>query len=92
MRNSIFIILSIIVVVLSFSLTAIIMNYQMQKTLSPSVQDCINRGGNYQIIRNADGSESGRCLLPGGAVCTDEQYYSEGCYPMQIVQPNSSKQ
>ena len=87
MKNSIFAILSVIVVVLTFSIVVLIMNYQMQQTLSPSVQDCINRGGTYQIIDNQDGSQTGTCVFASGATCTDDKYYSTGCYPTQIVEP-----
>ncbi len=44
-------------------------------TLPPQEADCLDRYGEYS---------EGECILPDGTVCTDEQYFSEGCYEKQL--------
>jgi len=48
--------------------------------LSPAVIACGERGGSYEIVSAEDGSQSGKCVFPDGTVCTDEQYFMEGCF------------
>jgi len=53
--------------------------------LSPMVVDCEKNGGEYVIITNDDGSQSGVCKLPDGTNCTDEKYYQGiGCFEEQL--------
>jgi putative hemolysin len=56
---------------------------QPTQALSPSVEDCIERNGKYEISSKPDGSQTGVCKLPDGSICTDDQYYNEGCYENQ---------
>lgn len=57
---------------------------QTTQALSPSVEDCNKRNGKYEVVTKPDGSQTGACILPDGNVCTDEEYYKEGCYEDQI--------
>ncbi|MBN2042679.1 MAG: hypothetical protein JW754_02635 [Candidatus Aenigmarchaeota archaeon] len=44
-------------------------------TLPPAKGDCMDRYGEYS---------NGVCVLPDGSVCTDDQYFSGGCYGKQL--------
>ncbi|RLI98281.1 MAG: hypothetical protein DRO99_01120 [Candidatus Aenigmatarchaeota archaeon] len=48
--------------------------------ISPSAQACQEHGGTYNITTEHSGSQSGYCVLPDDSICTDEQFYGEGCY------------
>ena len=78
MKNIIFMLLIIVLFISACENT--------NQALSPSVIDCQKSNGSYQILTNPDGSQTGKCILPNGNICTDEQYFqtAEGCYPNQI--------
>ncbi|HTK03458.1 MAG TPA: DUF333 domain-containing protein [Alphaproteobacteria bacterium] len=44
---------------------------------APAAVACVKTGGNYQIINNVDGSQSGTCVYFGGVQCTDYEAYQQ---------------
>lgn len=46
---------------------------------NPSAVACIRAGGEYRIISQADGAQSGQCRLPDGQVCDAWAWYRREC-------------
>lgn len=53
---------------------------------APAALSCESVGGQYKIITDANGGQSGVCNYPLGFKCSDLQYYKEGgCTVQNLV-------
>lgn len=46
---------------------------------NPASVFCEEHGGKLEIVTAADGSQSGNCKLPGGAICEEWAYFKGEC-------------
>lgn len=57
---------------------------------NPAATSCVDSGGDYQIITNPDGSQSGKCVYIGGFECSSYEFFKgSGCLPQQLLFGNS---
>jgi hypothetical protein len=48
---------------------------------NPASVACIKAGGRSQIVKQADGSEAGRCVWPSGRYCDEWAFFRGECRP-----------